>query len=226
MKQERPMTLGILGTKIGMTQVFDEDTRAVCPVTVIHAAPNVVLRQFTQARDGYSSVQLGYGEVKPSRVNRPDSGQFAKASTESGEAIAPTGNLREFRLEADPGDDLKVGTAVTVGLLEGVKFVDVSGTTKGKGTAGVMKRYNFKGAATKSHGTHEFFRHGGSIGTSLTPGHVLKGKKMPGRMGNERLTVQNLKVHSFDTEKNLVFVLGAVPGAKGGLVEIRPAVKK
>jgi len=220
------MTLGILGTKIGMTQVFDEDTRAACPVTVIHAAPNVVLRQFTQARDGYSSVQLAYGEVKPSRVNRPDSGQFAKASTEAGEAIAPTGNLREFRLDADPGDDLKVGTTVTVGLLEGVKFVDVSGTTKGKGTAGVMKRYNFKGAATKSHGTHEFFRHGGSIGTSLTPGHVLKGKKMPGRMGNERMTVQNLKVHSFDTEKNLVFVLGAVPGAKGGLVEIRPAVKK
>jgi large subunit ribosomal protein L3 len=220
------MTLGILGTKIGMTQVFDEDTRAACPVTVIHAAPNVVLRQFTQARDGYSSVQLAYGEVKPSRVNRPDSGQFAKASTEAGEAIAPTGNLREFRLDADPGDDLKVGTTVTVGLLEGVKFVDVSGTTKGKGTAGVMKRYNFKGAATASHGTHEFFRHGGSIGTSLTPGHVLKGKKMPGRMGNERMTVQNLKVHSFDTEKNLVFVLGAVPGAKGGLVEIRPAVKK
>jgi large subunit ribosomal protein L3 len=120
------MTLGILGTKIGMTQVFDEDTRAACPVTVIHAAPNVVLRQFTQARDGYSSVQLAYGEVKPSRVNRPDSGQFAKASTEAGEAIAPTGNLREFRLDADPGDDLKVGTTVTVGLLEGVKFVDVT----------------------------------------------------------------------------------------------------
>lgn len=220
------MTLGILGTKIGMTQLFDEDTRASCPVTVIHAAPNVVLRQFTQARDGYSSVQLGYGEVKPSRVNRPDSGQFTKASTEAGEAIAPTGHLREFRLDADPGDDLKVGSTVTVGLLDGVKFVDVSGTSKGKGTAGVMKRYNFKGASTKSHGTHEFFRHGGSIGTSLTPGHVLKGKKMPGRMGNERVTTQNLKVHSFDTEKNLIFVLGAVAGAKGGLVEVRPAVKK
>ena len=220
------MTLGILGTKVGMTQVFDEDTRAVRPVTVIHAAPGTVLRQFTQARDGYSSVQIGYGEVNPSRVNRPDAGQFARASTEAGETIAPSATLREFRLAEDPGDDLKVGTNVGVERLEGVKFVDVSGTSKGKGTAGVMKRYNFKGAATKSHGTHEFFRHGGSIGTSLTPGHVLKGKKMPGRMGNERVTVQNLKVQSFDTEKNLLFILGAVPGAKGGLVEIRPAVKK
>jgi large subunit ribosomal protein L3 len=219
------MTLGILGTKVGMTQVFDDDTRRVNPVTIIHAEPNVVLRQFTQARDGYSSVQLAYGEVKASRVNRPDAGQFSKASSEAGDTIAPTRNVREFRLDEDPGEDLKVGSTVTVEHFEGVKFVDVSGTSKGKGTSGVMKRYNFKGA-TRTHGTHEFFRHGGSIGTSLTPGHVLKGKKMPGRMGNERVTVQNLRVHSYDSEKNLLLIVGAIPGAKGGLVEVRPAVKK
>jgi large subunit ribosomal protein L3 len=219
------MTLGILGTKVGMTQVFDDDTRRVNPVTIIHAEPNVVLRQFTQARDGYSSVQLAYGEVKASRVNRPDAGQFSKASSEAGDTITPTRNVREFRLDEDPGEDLKVGSTVTVEHFEGVKFVDVSGTSKGKGTSGVMKRYNFKGA-TRTHGTHEFFRHGGSIGTSLTPGHVLKGKKMPGRMGNERVTVQNLRVHSYDSEKNLLLIVGAIPGAKGGLVEVRPAVKK
>ena len=225
-KRERVMSLGILGTKVGMTQVFDDDTRVVTPVTVIHAEPNVVLRQFTQAQDGYSSVQVCYGEVKASRVNRPAAGQFNKASEEAGSTINPSRNIREFRLDADPGEDLSVGSTVTVDRFDGVKFVDVSGTSKGKGTAGVMKRYNFKGAATKSHGTHEFFRHGGSIGTRLTPGHVLKGKKMPGRMGNERVTVQNLKLHSFDAEKNLIFIVGAIPGAKGGLVEVRPAVKK
>ena len=219
------MSLGILGTKVGMTQVFDDDKRVVAPVTVIHAEPNVVLRHFTKAKDGYSSVQLAYGEVNAARVNRPDAGQFNKASTEAGATIAPARNIREFRLDDDPGEDLSVGATVTVERFEGVKFVDVSGTSKGKGTAGVMKRYNFKGSI-RTHGTHEFFRHGGSIGTRLTPGHVLKGKKMPGRMGNERVTVQNLKVHSYDAEKNLLFVVGAVPGAKGGLVEVRPAVKK
>ena len=219
------MALGILGTKVGMTQVYDADTRVVIPVTVVHAEPNVVLRHFTQDKDGYSSVQVGYGEVKASRVNRPDSGQFARASTEAGATIAPTRNIREFRLEADPGDDLAVGSTVNVSILDGIKFVDVSGTSKGKGTAGVMKRHNFKGSI-RTHGTHEFFRHGGSIGTRLTPGHVLKGKKMPGRMGNERVTVQNLKLHSYDAEKNLLFIAGAVPGAKGGLIEVRPACKK
>ncbi len=217
--------LGILGTKVGMTQLFDSDARKVIPVTVIHAAPNVVLKTFTQDADGYSSVQLGFDDKNPNRVNRADAGQFRKASADAGDTIAPKKVVREFRLDADPGDDLKVGAEVKVDRFDGIKWVDVSGTSKGKGTAGVMKRHNFKGFI-RSHGTHEFFRHGGSIGTRLTPGHVLKGKKMGGRMGNERVTTQNLKLHGYDADKNLLFIVGAVPGHKGGLVEVRPAVKK
>ncbi len=219
------MTLGILGTKVGMTQLFDHEERRVVPVTVIHAEPNIVLKRFTQAKDGYSSVQVGYDDKKPTRINRPDAGQFAKASKDAGKTIGPKKVLREFRLDEDPGDDLAIGAEVTVSLLDGVEFVDVSGTSKGKGTQGVMKRYNFRGSI-RTHGTHEFFRHGGAIGTRLTPGHVLRGKKMAGRMGNERVTTQNLRLHSVDAEKNLLFVVGAVPGWKGGLVEVRPAVKK
>lgn len=219
------MTLGILGTKVGMTQLFDHDERKAIPVTVIHAEPNVILKRFTQKKDGYSSVQVAYGEKKATRINRPDAGQFARASRDAGKTITPKGVLREFRLDEDPGDDLVVGTEVTVALLDGVEFVDVSGTSKGKGTQGVMKRYNFRGSI-RTHGTHEFFRHGGSIGTRLTPGHVLKGKKMAGRMGNERVTTQNLRLHSVDAEKDLLFIIGAVPGWRGGLVEVRPATKR
>ena len=219
------MTLGILGTKVGMTQLFDHEERKVVPVTVIHAEPNVALKRFTQDKHGYSSVQVAYDDKKPTRTNRPDAGQFAKASKDAGKTITPKKVLREFRLDEDPGDDLAIGAEVTVSLLDGVEFVDVSGTSKGKGTQGVMKRYNFRGSI-RTHGTHEFFRHGGAIGTRLTPGHVLKGKKMAGRMGNERVTTQNLRLHSVDAEKNLLFIVGAVPGWKGGLVEIRPAVKK
>jgi len=219
------MSLGILGTKVGMTQLFDNEKRQVVPVTVIHAAPNVVLKQFTQDKDGYSSVQVAYGDKKTTRVNRPDAGQFAAASAKAGKTIEPRSEIKEWRLDSDPGDELSVGSEVTVEKLEGVNFVDVSGVSKGKGTQGVMKRHNFKGSI-RTHGTHEFFRHGGSIGTRLTPGHVLKGKKMGGRMGNERVTVQNLRLHGVDAEKNLLFVVGAVPGARGGLVEVTPAVKR
>ncbi|MEE2828604.1 MAG: 50S ribosomal protein L3, partial [Myxococcota bacterium] len=201
------------------------DKRLAVPVTVIHAAPNLVLRQFTQAKDGYSSIQVAYGEKKATRVNRPDAGQYKGPSSVAGKALAPRAHLQEFRLESDPGEELAPGCEVTVSSFEGVSHVDVSGTSKGKGTQGVMKRHNFKGSV-RTHGTHEFFRHGGSIGTSLTPGHVLKGKKMPGRMGNERVTTQNLRVQGIDAEKNLLFIVGAVPGARGGLVEVRPAVKK
>jgi len=219
------MSLGILGTKEGMTQLFDPDTRKAVPVTVIHAAPNVVLKQHTMDRDGYSSIQVAYGEVKAANVNSPDQGQFNKASEDSGNTIAPRRHLREFRLDSDPGDDLAVGEHVTVSLFDDVKFVDVAGTSKGKGTQGVMKLYNFRGFV-RTHGTHEFFRHGGSIGTRLTPGHVLKGKKMPARMGNERVTVQNLRVYGVDADRNLLLIVGAIPGARGGLVEVRPATKK
>lgn len=219
------MALGILGTKEGMTQLFDEETREVVPVTVIHASPNVILRHLTQDANGYSAIQVGFKDKKATRVNRPDAGQFRAAAEASGKEIGPRAVVREFRLSEDPGADLAVGNDVTVAVLGETKFVDVTGTSKGKGTQGVMKRHNFKGFL-RSHGTHEFFRHGGSIGTRLTPGHVLKGKKMGGRMGNETVTTQNLKLHSVDSEKNLIFIRGAVPGPKGGVVSVRPAVKK
>ncbi len=217
------MSLGILGTKEGMTQLFDKESGKVVPVTVVHAQPNVVLQLRTAARDGYSAVQVGYGDKKVTRVNRPDAGNIRKASEEAGKAITPKKVLREFRLDAD--SDLSVGSEVTVDTIKDAKFLDVRGVSKGKGTQGVMKRWNFAGSI-RTHGTHEFFRHGGSIGTRLTPGHVLKGKKMPGRMGNENVTVQNLRLHKVDAEKNLVFIVGGIPGAKGSVVEIRPAVKK
>jgi len=217
--------LGIIGTKVGMTQLFDSEERKVVPVTVIHANPNIVLKTFTQEADGYSSVQVGFDEASPNRTNRADAGQFRKASADAGSDIGPKKVVREFRLDGDPGADLAVGSEVKVDRFDGVTWVDVSGTSKGKGTAGVMKRHNFKGFI-RTHGTHEFFRHGGSIGTRLTPGHVLKGKKMGGRMGNERVTTQNLRLHSVDAEKNLIFVVGAVPGHRNGVVEVRPAVKK
>ena len=227
MKLEYDMAaaLGILGTKVGMTQIFDGEHRKVLPVTVIHAEPNVILRNFTQKDDGYSSIQVAFDEKRPSRTNRPDAGQFAAASAASGEAIGPHKVVREFRLPEDPAADLAPGKTVTVGRFKGVAFVDASATSKGKGFQGVMKKYNFKGFV-RTHGTHEFFRHGGSIGTRLTPGHVLRGKKMPGQMGNARVTTQNLRLHSVDEERNLLFIVGAVPGAKGAVVEIRPAVKK
>jgi len=219
------MALGIIGTKEGMTQLFDEEARVVVPVTVIHAAPNVILQQKTQDKDGYSAVQVGVGEKKATRTNRPDAGRFAAASEASGKAIGPKLNVGEVRLSEDPGADLAVGNEITVSALDGIKLVDVTGVSKGKGTQGVMKRWNFKGSI-RTHGTHEFFRHGGSIGTRLTPGHVLKGKKMGGRMGNEQVTTQNLTLYKVDAENNLLFIKGAVPGAKGGTVYVRPAVKK
>jgi large subunit ribosomal protein L3 len=224
-KLEFEMSLGILGTKEGMTQLFDAKSGKVVPVTVVHATPNVVLQQRTQAQDGYSAVQVGFGEKRATKMNRPEAGNLRKASEEAGAPISPRKVIREFRLDSDPGADLSVGSEVTVAAIAGAKFLDVRGHSKGKGTQGVMKKYNFKGFI-RSHGTHEFFRHGGSIGTRLTPGHVLKGKKMPGRMGNETVTVQNLRLHKVDAEKNLVFIVGAIPGAKGSVVEIRPAVKK
>ncbi len=219
------MSLGILGTKEGMTQLFDAESGKVVPVTVVHAAPNVVLQQRTKARDGYSAVQVGYGDKKVTRVNRPEAGNIRKASEEAGKAISPKKVIRELRMDEDPGADLAVGSEVTVAVLEGATYLDVQGVSKGKGTQGVMKRHNFKGSI-RTHGTHEFFRHGGSIGTRLTPGHVLKGKKMAGRMGNENVTVQNLRLHKIDAEKNLIFIVGGIPGAKGGVVEVRKAVKR
>jgi large subunit ribosomal protein L3 len=206
---------GILGEKLGMTQVFDENNRIV-PVTVVKAGPCVVTQVRTPERDGYSAVQLGFGEIDPRKVNRPEAGHFAKAG------VTPRRHLVELRT-ADAGD-YEVGQEVTAEVLGDVAKVDVIGTSKGKGTAGVMKRHGFKGLGA-SHGTQRKHRSPGSIGGCATPGRVFKGLRMAGRMGAVRTTTLSLKVHKVDAERGLVLIKGAVPGPRGGLVLVRSAVK-
>ena len=212
-------TPGLLGRKIGMTQLFDENNMVV-PVTVIDVSGNVVTQLKSEdGADGYNAVQLGIGERKSSQTNKAVQGHFAKADTS-----VPTWT-KELRIEADQAGNYNVGDTLQLdGTFAAGDKVDVTGTSKGRGFTGVMKRYNFAGFI-RSHGTHEFFRHGGSIGTRLTPGHVLKGKKMPGHMGAAQVTVQNLTIARVDNEKNLVFIRGGIPGANGGNVVIRKAVK-
>jgi large subunit ribosomal protein L3 len=209
--------MGLIARKVGMTQLYNDDG-TVLPVTVLQAGPcHVVQVKTPEGRDGYSAIQIGFEDAGD--ANRPMKGHFDRAS------VAPQSHLREIRLSADDAGKYTVGQSVgAADVFEAGQTADVTGTSKGRGFAGVMKRYNFAGFI-RSHGTHEFFRHGGSIGTRLTPGHVLKGKKMPGQMGNERVTVQNLEVVRVDAERNLVFVRGGVPGPKGGLVVVRHAVK-
>lgn len=207
---------GLLGTKLGMTQVFDEQGHIV-PVTVVLAGPCTVAQVKTPERDGYAAVQLAFGEIKPKRVNKPLKGHFAKVGAE------PRRHLVELRT-ADAGDysagqELKPGEVFSQG-----ERVDVIGVSKGKGFAGVMKRHGFKGLGA-SHGTERKHRSPGSVGACATPGRVFKGMRMAGHMGHERVTVLNLQVASIDAERNLVLVRGAVPGPKGGLVMVRSAVK-
>jgi large subunit ribosomal protein L3 len=206
---------GLLGEKLGMTQVFDENNRIV-PVTVVKAGPCVVTQVRTPERDGYSAVQLGFGEIDPRKVNRPEGGHFAKAG------VAPRRHLVELRTE-DAGQ-YEVGQEVTAEVLSDVAKVDVIGTSKGKGTAGVMKRHGFKGLGA-SHGTQRKHRSPGSIGGCATPGRVFKGLRMAGRMGAVTTTTLSLKVHKVDTDKGLVLIKGAVPGPRGGLLLVRSAVK-
>jgi len=212
--------MGLLGRKVGMTQLFDDDGK-VLPVTVIDVGSNTVLRvKRADGADGYSALQLGFGEQKPQRLNKAQRGHLAKAGVEGGVKV-----IREIRVSDEEAAKHEVGAKIGAGdVFEAGKRVDVIGTSKGRGFAGVMKRHNFRGFI-RSHGTHEFFRHGGSIGTRLTPGMTLKGKKMPGHMGSARTTVQNLQVVRIDPERNLVFVMGGVPGPNGGIVTIRHAVK-
>jgi len=212
--------MGLLGRKIGMTQIFADDGK-VLPCTVIEVGTNTVLRvKRAESADGYSALQLAFGTQKPQRLTKADLGQLAKAGVEGGVRV-----IREVRVSEDEAAKHEVGAKIgAADVFEEGKRVDVIGTSKGCGFAGVMKRYNFAGFI-RSHGTHEFFRHGGSIGTRLTPGFTLKGKKMPGHMGNERTTIQNLKVVRVDTERSLVFVMGGVPGPNGGFVTVRHAVK-
>ena len=207
---------GLLGTKLGMTQVWDENNRLV-PVTVIEIAPNVVTQVRTPEKDGYNAVQIAYGQIDPRKVNKPATAHFEAA------CLAPRRDLTEIRT-ADAGSyslgqELTLDTTFEAGLK-----VDVVGTSKGKGTAGVMKRHNFKGAPA-SHGAHRNHRKPGSIGASSTPSRVFKGMRMAGRMGGERVTVLNLTVHAIDAEKGLMLVKGAVPGARGRVVFVRNAVK-
>ncbi|GAB3618110.1 50S ribosomal protein L3 [Okibacterium endophyticum] len=216
MSTQNKTSKGLLGTKLGMTQVWDENNKLV-PVTVIQITPNVVTQIRTPEVDGYNAVQIAYGQIDPRKVNKPDAGQFEKAG------VTPRRHLTEIRT-ADAAD-YSLGQELSVdGVFEAGQKVDVVGTSKGKGFAGVMKRHNFKGVSA-SHGSHRNHRKPGSIGASATPSRVFKGHRMAGRMGGERVTVLNLHVHAVDAEKGLLLVKGAVPGARGRIVFVRNAVK-
>ncbi|MEU6316974.1 50S ribosomal protein L3 [Streptomyces sp. NPDC047009] len=206
---------GILGEKLGMTQVWDENNRVV-PVTVVKAGPNVVTQVRTNDADGYESVQIAFGDIDPRKVNKPLKGHFAKAD------VTPRRHLVEIRT-ADAAD-YALGQEITAEVFESGQKVDVTGKSKGKGFAGVMKRHNFKGLGA-GHGVQRKHRSPGSIGGCATPGRVFKGVRMAGRMGNERVTTQNLTVHAVDAEKGLLLIKGAVPGPNGGLVLVRTAAK-
>ncbi|MFJ2259883.1 50S ribosomal protein L3 [Streptomyces sp. NPDC087844] len=206
---------GILGEKLGMTQVWDENNRVV-PVTVVKASPNVVTQVRTNAVDGYESVQIAFGEIDPRKVNKPLKGHFAKAD------VTPRRHLVEIRT-ADASEYV-LGQEITAETFESGVKVDVTGTSKGKGFAGVMKRHNFHGLGA-GHGVQRKHRSPGSIGGCATPGRVFKGMRMAGRMGHERVTTQNLTVHAVDAEKGLLLIKGAIPGPNGGLVLVRTAAK-
>lgn len=207
---------GLLGTKLGMTQVWDENNKLI-PVTVIEIAPNVVTQVRTPEKDGYSAVQIAAGAIDPRKVTQPLQGHFKAAG------VTPRRHVTEVRT-ADAAE-YSAGQELTIdGAFEAGQLVDVVGTSKGKGFAGVMKRHNFKGVSA-SHGAHRNHRKPGSIGASSTPSRVFKGMRMAGRMGGERVTVLNLRVHAVDAEKGLLLVKGAVPGARGRLVFVRNAVK-
>jgi len=207
---------GVLGTKLGMTQVFSDDGKIV-PVTVVEAGPCLVTAVRTPGTDGYSAVQLAYGEIDPRRVTKPVAGHFTKAG------VTPRRYLVELR--TDDADQYALGQEVSAGTFEAGELVDVTGKTKGKGTAGVMKRHGFHGLGA-SHGTQRKHRAPGSIGGCATPGRVFKGLRMAGRMGGQRLTVPQLTVHAVDTDRGLLLIRGAVPGARGSLVLVRSAAKQ
>ncbi len=209
------MKKGIIGKKVGMTQIYDENGKII-PVTVIEAGPCTVVQKKTVETDGYEAVQLGYGDVSVKRVNKPVKGHFAKND------VAPKKTLREFRLADISG--MSVGDIVKADAFEIGERVDVVGTSKGKGFAGTIKRYNGH-SLRASHGTGPVARHAGSMGAASSPSRVMKGKKLPGHLGSERVTVQNLTVVKIDAENNLIAVKGAVPGANGSIVCLSDSVK-
>ena len=207
---------GLLGTKLGMTQVWDENNRVV-PVTVVAAATNVVTQIRQPETDGYNAIQVGFGEIAGRKVTKPVAGQFAKAGT------TPRKHLVEIRT-AD-ASSYTVGQELAVDTFAAGDVIDVTGTSKGKGFAGTMKRHGFAGVSA-SHGAHRNHRKPGSIGACATPGRVFKGVRMAGHMGTDTVTTQNLTVHAVDAEKGLILLKGAVPGPKGGLLVLRSAAKK
>jgi large subunit ribosomal protein L3 len=208
-------TKGILGEKLGMTQVFDENNRVV-PVTVVKAGPCVVTQIRTEEKDGYTAVQLAYGQIDPRKVTKPVAGHFKAAN------VTPRRHLVELR--TDEVADYTVGQELLADVFSDGAAVDVTGTTKGKGTAGVMKRHGFSGLGA-GHGTQRKHRSPGSIGACATPSRVFKGVRMAGRMGNDTQTTLSLTVHKVDVENGLLLIKGAIPGPKGGLVLVRTAVK-
>lgn len=211
------MTIGIIGRKRGMTRVFNEEGQSI-PVTVIEAEPNRVTRLIEQDRDGYRAVQIAWGNKKPAKLNKAITGIYAKAEIAAGEGLA------EFRLDSDEGKDLATGSEIKVDIFTAGQIVDVAGTTIGKGFAGAIKRHHFR-MNNATHGCSVSHRSAGSIGQNQTPGRVFKGKKMAGHMGNTRQTAQNLEVVRVDGDRNLILIRGSVPGARGGEVLIKPAVK-
>ena len=209
------MKKGLIGKKIGMTQIFDEAGNVI-PVTVVEAGPCTVTQIKTVENDGYQAVQVGFGDVKVSRVNKPMKGHFDKAD------VAPKKTLKEFRLDSIDGSE--VGNILKADTFEVGEVVDVKGTSKGNGTAGAIKRWNFS-RLRMTHGTGPNHRHAGSLGACSSPSRVFKGKKMAGHYGHETVTVQNLKIAKVDAENNLIAIKGAIPGPKGGIVVIADAVK-
>jgi large subunit ribosomal protein L3 len=212
------MLQGLIGRKIGMTQFFSNDGEVI-PVTAIEVGPCWVVQKKTPERDGYTAVQLGFGSKKLKRTTKPLQGHFNRVN------VAPTRWLREFQVDETTLEELTEGQQVTGEFLANLQYVDVVGTSKGRGFTGVMKRHNFAGK-NMSHGVHEYFRHGGSIGASATPSRVFKNKGMPGQMGNTRVTVQNLAVVHFLKDQNLLFVKGAVPGPNGGMLLVQVSRKQ
>ena len=211
---------GLIGKKLGMTQIFEDGVRI--PVTVIELGPNTIVQKKTpEGKDGYGAIQLGFGDKAHRKVNKPMTGHY------NGADVKPKWILREIRVpDAAKLAEYEVGQELKADMFAAGDFVDITGTSIGKGFAGVMKRHHMKGSKQATHGTHEVFRHGGSIGMRSTPGRVQRGKRMPGHLGNKRTTTQNLKVAKVDVENNLILIRGAVPGAKNSHVVVRDAVKK
>ena len=211
------MTKEIIGKKIGMTQIFDEATNKVIPLTVVEAGPCVVVQKKTVENDGYSAVQLGFGDLREKLANKPIKGHFAKAD------VAVKRTLKEFRL--DNAESVEVGTILKADSFEVGDIVDVCGTSKGKGFQGTIKKNN-NSRLKETHGTGPVHRHAGSMGACSSPSRIYKGKQLPGHMGAERVTVQNLEIVKIDAENNLIAIKGAIPGPKNGIVTICDCVKK